>query len=198
MKQKKVVAGLALGISVLFSSFQCNAMVMDFEGVPQTYWYASGNQNLGNYYAGVTFGSDATILEDQVYGYNSSYYPAHSGHAVLFSATDNNITAQFSTLQQSVSLWYTTAYDLTLSAYDASNNLIAQSVGTYNLGTNAQLAVSAGSPAIDHIVISGTADGYTIDDISAVPEPSTSVFMGIGGLGIAGMTYKKRKTIALS
>ena len=167
MLQKKVVAGLALGVSVLFSSLPGVAGVIDFENVPQTYWYMSGGQNLGNYYEGVTFGTTSTILENQVYGYNDGAYPPHSGHAVLGSVTDPQMTAQFDTPQQSVSLWYTSSYDLTLSAYDSSNNLIGQSIGSPNIGTNGLLTVSVGTASIDHVVIAGVKDYYTIDDFSA-------------------------------
>src|SRR5262245_51436725 len=62
------------------------AATVDFENMPQSNWFLSGGlQNIGNYWDGVTFGPDATILEDQVYGYSNDFYPQHSGHAVAFS-----------------------------------------------------------------------------------------------------------------
>lgn len=203
MLQKKVVAGLALGVSVLFSSLPGVAGVIDFENVPQTYWFNAAGHNLGNYYEGVTFGTTAVILENQVYGYNDPSYPPHSGHAVLFGSGDSQITAQFNSPQESVSLWYTSNYGMVLTAYDSSNNIIAQSFGTPNLGTNSQLTVSVDTERIDRVIIMGfVSNSFTIDDFSAsgisgnpVPEPSAVMLMGIGGLSLAGFGYARRRKV---
>jgi hypothetical protein len=202
MLQKKIVAGLALGVSVLFSSLPGVAGVIDFENVPQTYWFKAGGQNLGSYYEGVTFGTTATILENQVYGYNYAGFPPHSGNAVLGSVNTSSITAQFDSPQQSVSLWYTSSSNLTFSAYDSSNNLITQSSVIPNLQHSFMFMVDVGNASIDHFVISGVGDSFTIDDFSApgisgnpVPEPSAVMFMGIGGLTMAGFGYSKRRKV---
>jgi hypothetical protein len=185
--KKKLVAGIALVVSMLFSGIQGMAGVITFEDMPQSYWYNGGQQNFGNYWQGVNFGPASTILEDQVYGYNSSYYPPHSGHAVLFSITVPSIKAVFDSPVDSVSLWYTSYSDFYLDAYDTNDILVGQIMGASNLGTNNYLEVNTGDNNIAYVIMHDSGNYFTVDDFSASvltgapsPEPSAIVLLGIG------------------
>lgn len=51
---------------VLVPGYAHGLTICNFDNVPQTYWTLGGQQNLGNYYPGVTFGPKATIYETTV------------------------------------------------------------------------------------------------------------------------------------
>src|SRR6478752_6142948 len=112
-----------LALLVLLFATPSVAATITFEGMPQAYWYYGGQQNFGNYWAGVNFGPDSTILESTVYGYNSGGYPPHSGDAVLFSINTPYIDATFDSAVDFVSLWYTSTTNLYLDFYDGGNTL---------------------------------------------------------------------------
>jgi len=196
----KLRMALAVIASCMYFASAAFAGTIDFENMPQAYWYEAGQQNFGTYWAGVTIGPNSTILEDQVYGYNSSGYPPHSGHAVLFSISNPTIEFTFNSPIDTFSFWYTTYYDFTISAYDSSNNLLNSDVLTNNYGTNSLYSWSTGSSTIKAITMAGTGNYFTIDDFSApivtgqptgaTPEPGTILLMGIG---VAGAVIARRR-----
>ncbi|MFH0931650.1 MAG: hypothetical protein V1890_06910, partial [Candidatus Zixiibacteriota bacterium] len=59
---KKVIL-LSLALLMLVSSPSWALVLLDFEGIPDAYYFYGGNTNLGSYYSGVNFGLDATILD---------------------------------------------------------------------------------------------------------------------------------------
>jgi hypothetical protein len=161
---------LALGLASI--ALRATAGTIDFENMPTAYWYYGSQTNFGNYWAGVNFGPNATILEDQVYGYNSYGYPPHSGHAVLFSIDTPYIDASFASAVDSVSLWFTSGWgSLTIDAYDAGNNLIDSVSGSSNYGTSSYLSMTHGSSDIAWVKIHDHGNYFTIDDFTS---PTTS------------------------
>ncbi|MBC8368060.1 hypothetical protein H8E52_11665 [bacterium] len=173
---KKLYAILALA---LLSVSAASALeVIDFEGIPQDYWYFGGAVNLGSYYSGVTFGPTTYILETQIYGYNDASYPPHSPVSVAVSISDPNIRADFTTGTVShVGVWYTSGAGtgLYLEGYDAGNNLVASTWGADNTGTNSFLEINGAG--IAYAIIHDSGDFFTIDDFEYTPE-STATQVG--------------------
>jgi hypothetical protein len=179
------------------------AGTIDFENMPQAYWYYGGQQNFGNYWEGVNFGPASTILEDQVYGYNSPGYPPHSGHAVLFSITTPYIDATFDNAVDSVGLWYSSTSSFVMDAYDSANNLIASVTGGSVYGANAFLEVTYATKDIARVRMHDSGNYFTIDDFTAdivtgqpsgAPDGGLSILLLGGALTmLGGFSRKFRK-----
>jgi len=197
---------LLFSVLMIFSASQALAGTIDFENMPQDYWYNGGQQNFGNYWQGVNFGPASTILESEVYGYNNSGYPPHSGVAVLFSFDVPYIDIVFDLTVDTFSFWYTTAGSFDVSYFDELNSLIgSQSLAT-NLGSNSFFEFSNSEQNIKKIKVAGVGNYFTIDDFTApfitgqpsepnhnvVPEPSTILMLGIGLLGMAASRRYRR------
>ncbi|MBD3234824.1 MAG: T9SS type A sorting domain-containing protein [candidate division Zixibacteria bacterium] len=136
-----------------------------FENIPEQYWYFGGGENLGCFYEGLCFGPEATILENQVYGYNDEGYPPHSGHAVLFSAGVPYIDVTFDMPTNYVGVWYTCGQgDFNLVAYDQDFNVIHTDQGPENYGENGYLEVYSPYDNIVAVQIHNSGDFFTIDD----------------------------------
>ena len=201
MKYALRLASLILALSAM----PVFAGTIDFEDMPTAYWYYGGQTNFGNYWEGVFFGPDSTILENQVYGYNDSGYPPHSGHAVLFSIDTPYIDAIFDNAVNAVSLWYSSTSSFVMDAYDASDTLVATSSGGSNYGTNSYLSVSSTSYNIKRVRMHDSGNFFTIDDFTAefvsgqptgtnVPEPMSLLLFGTALLGLG---YVRRSQMSL-
>jgi subtilisin family serine protease len=138
-------------------------MMVDFDGIPSTYWENEGGVNLGTWYPGLKFGPTATILEATVYGYSSTAYPYHSFDAVLYAGGGAEIRVDINPPTDHVGLWYTNgSSDLVLEGYDSAGTMLASSVGPANVYSNDYLQVNA--HGIDHVIVRGIAGYYVIDD----------------------------------
>lgn len=138
---------------------------IDFEGVPDQFLYEIGNQNLGDYYPGLFFSPDVTLLDIVRDGYNNSGYPPHSGTAVAFSYTNPYGDITFANPVRVVGAWFSAATTLYLEAYDASDNLIASSSMPSNYGSNSYMSVSVDSASIKRVRIHDTGNFWTMDDL---------------------------------
>ncbi|MBD3168385.1 MAG: PEP-CTERM sorting domain-containing protein [candidate division Zixibacteria bacterium] len=177
---------------------------LDFEGIPDDYYYYGGNQNLGDYYDGVSFGTHATVLDRDIYGYNSYGYPPRSGDAVLFTDAfwSGEIRVDFDNNTNHVELWYSSFFDLWLEAYDEHGNLLTYDWGDGIRRGNAFLEVNTADTDIAYVLIHDHGYFYTIDDFgweegqgggNPIPEPATVLLMATGLLGIGGIARFARK-----
>jgi hypothetical protein len=156
--------------------------VYTFEDLPDAYLFSSGDQNIGNFYSGITFGPDVTGLSVSRFGgYDDTGFPPHSGDVVIWDGSDATINISFTATLQSVGIWYTTFDPLTLQTFDAADNLLGTTVGDPNTdGTTGKSSfLSFSSAGIQSITLTSTPGFFVIDDLtidttaSAVPEPSS-------------------------
>jgi hypothetical protein len=154
--------------------------VINFEDLPDAYFYSSGDENIGTYYSGITFGPDVTALSVSRFGgYDSSGFPPHSGDVAIWDATDATINISFASPITSFGIWYTTFDPLTLAAFDGSSDLLGTVIGDPNTdgttGTSSFLSFSG--TGIEDVTLTSTPGFFVLDDLtigagtSAVPEP---------------------------
>lgn len=137
---------------------------------------------------------------------NEFEFPPYSAVNVVFD-DGGPMTINFTTPVLNVGGYFTYAVPLTLSFYDALNNL----KGTANSAFSSNMALSgdpgsspneflsfAWAPGISKAVITGDPGGtsFVMDDLTAtpVPEPGTLLLLGSGVLGVVGYglrTFRK-------
>jgi len=176
------------------------ADIITFEDLPDTYFFTGGDQNIGSYYPGITFGPDVTGLSVSD-GYDSSGFPPHSGDVVIWDAADPTITISFGSPLDSFGIWYTSYDPLTLQAFDSGNNLLGTATGDPNTdgstGTSSFLSLS--DPGIESVTLTSTPGFFVLDDLTfetgttAVPEPSMGVLLAISLAGLLGVSVFRSK-----
>jgi hypothetical protein len=85
---------------------------------------------------------------------------------------------------------------MTVTAYDAGNNLLATFIGAATNQSNAEFTITSATSGISYITISddsGNADFVSVDDLSytITPEPGSFMLFGSGALGLIGMLRRK-------
>ncbi len=185
-------------------------MFLDFEGLPDAYFFSAGGQNIGNYYSGLTFGPYVTGLSVSRFGgYDDSGFPPHSGDVVVWSAFDDPMTISFDSAASDVSFWYTSLNPISLTAYDGSGDVLGSVDGDANTdgstGTSSLLEFEGAG--IASVAISSEAGQYVIDDlavsteVSSMPEPGTGVLLAtaftmLGALETKDASHSSRPLVA--
>jgi hypothetical protein len=184
--------GCAVLLSIFSGGLMANCGVLDFEDLPDTYFFSSGGQNIGNFYPDVTLGPYVTGLSESRFGgYDDAAFPPHSGDVVVWSPFDDPMTLAFSSPETVVGFWYTSLNPITLTVYDASNNLLGSMTRPANTdgttGISTYLEFDGANIAL--VTISSGAGQYVLDDLSvggvgtSVPEPGTGLLsLAAGGI----------------
>lgn len=181
------------------------AGTIDFEGMPEQYQYGYGHQNFGDYWEGVFFGPDSTVLDNNwpLNYYNYTGYPPHSGDAVLFSYNTSYIDATFDVAVNQVSMYYTSYSSFVLDAYDINGNLLTSTTMGSNYGTNSLISVATAGYDIKRVSMHDSGNYFTIDDFTAefvsgkptqTPEPTVLLLLGFGLAGLAMLRKKFGRT----
>lgn len=181
-------------VLMLGSCLSVFAGTITFEDLPDAYFFSSGDQNIGSFYSGVTFGPDVTGLSVSRFGgYDNAAFPPHSGDVAIWDATDPTIVISFASPISSFGIWYTSFDPLTLQAFDQSSSLLATVIGDPNTdGTTGMSSfLSFSSAGIASIDLTSTPGLFVLDDVtyssgtSTVPEPNSLVFLTTGLLLVA-------------
>jgi hypothetical protein len=179
-----------------------HADVITFEDLPDAYFFSAGDQNIGTFYPGITFGPNVTALSVSRFGgYDDAGFPPHSGDVVIWDATDATITITFDTALQSFGIWYTSFDPLTLEAFDSSDYPLGTAIGDPNTdgttGTSSFLSLS--DVGIQSVTLTSTPGFFVLDDLtfdtgtSPVPEPGSDAFVTVGLLIVCSQLYRRRR-----
>jgi hypothetical protein len=155
---------------------------LNFAKLPNNYFFNSGDQNVGSFYSGVTFGPNVTALSVSRFGgYNSKAYPPQSGDVVIWDPSDSTITITFASTIQSFAVWYTSLVPIQAVAFDANNQYVAGAGGSANTdgvsGSTSLLEISIpyNSSGIKSVKISGTVSGlFTLSGLTYLPSTNFS------------------------
>lgn len=188
-------ANWVVALLLLFTSASlAQADVITFED-------RSDGEAVSNQYLGVVF-SNATAIRAGI-SLNEISFPPHSGAAVVFD-DGGSMSLTFLSPVSDFGAYFTYTTQLTLVAFDSSNNPVATMMSTFSNNT-----ADGGDPGsspnefllftmsdISRVTITGfpTGSSFVMDDATfttAVPEPATLVLMALGLPAIA--RWRKRK-----
>lgn len=200
---RKGLGAVVFMLFFIFLAVNGHAYIIDFEGLadltPVT------DQYIG---FGLTF-SNATAITAGI-SLNQIEIPPRSGSNVVY---DNGgpIIINFSVPVSNAGGYFTYYTNITLTAYDSSNNLIATVPSSFSanyvgagIGTPWEFLQVASAGGISRIEIAGHPSGgsFTLDDFTdtppstAVPEPTTILFLSLGSglLAVARSRLMKKKS----
>jgi len=180
MKQVPICSIIGIAFWVIPKPVAASTSFLNFEDLPDTYFFSAGGQNIGSFYPGVTFGPYVTGLSVSRFGgYDDGGFPPHSGDVVIWSAFDDPMTLTFSFDETEVSFWYTSLNPITITGYDSSDDLIGSVMGDAN--TDGTTGISSflefDGVGIASVAVSSAAGQYVIDDLTfsnettSTPEP---------------------------
>jgi len=174
--------------------------VITFETLPDAYFFSSGSQNIGTYYAGLDFEPNVTALSVSRFGgYDNAAFPSHSGDVAIWDPFDDSMTVSFTNPQDDVGFWYTSLNPITLTAFGLGSKSLGAVTGNANTdgttGTSDFLSLSENG--ISSIEISSIAGQYVLDDlefsggnVTATPEPGLAM-MTMSGLALLFLGRRK-------
>lgn len=180
----------------------CTATLVQAD--PITFEDRNDGESVTNQYPGVLF-SNATAIRAGI-SLNEFSFPPHSGAAVVFD-DGGSMSLTFLNPMTEFGAYFTYTTQLTLVAYDSSNNPIATMLSSFSNntadggdpGSTANEFILFTLSGIARITITGlpTGGSFVMDDATftdaatAVPEPATLVLMALGLPAIA--RWRKRK-----
>jgi hypothetical protein len=180
---------------LLFSTSLAKADVITFEGLSDG--TAVTNQFSNLLFLNATVGTAGISL-------NEFEFPPHSGNNVVFDA-GGPMSISFAAPVTDVAGFFTYSTRITITAFDASNNVIGTLTSAFN--NNTALSGDSGShpnellsfsvvSGISRITITGTLGGnlFTLDDFTAeaIPEPASLYLLLGGGLTLLTFLGKRR------
>jgi PEP-CTERM motif len=142
---------------------------------------------------GALFGGAPYVLTAPYYDY-FDYPPFSEPNVIVSDSGEVDITAVGGRFA-SFGAWATTGTELTETAYDASNNVVATVSLSENLGTNAFLNIAGD---IARVSFTGEADYFTLDNVTytLVPEPSTWAMMLLSFASLGYVASRRRPAVA--
>jgi hypothetical protein len=191
--------GFAVLVGALCATAHAGTVTINFEDLPDVYFFASGGSNIGTYYPLLDFESNFTGLSISRFGgYADSAYPPNSGDVAIWNPVDPIAIITFSIPVEQVKFWYTSYDPLTVGAFDGTNTLLTSIIGDPNTdgttGTSSLLTIEASG--IASISISSTPGAFVIDDLTysdaaAVPELGSG-WLALSAVGLLAAARKNR------
>jgi hypothetical protein len=184
---------------LFFSTTVARADVLTFED-------RSDSESVTTQYSNLVF-SNATAIQAGI-SLNETSFPPRSGITVLLD-DGGPMSISFTAPVSSISAYFTYSTQLTLVAFDVTNNPIATLTSAFNNNTADggdpgsspnEVVIFSFASGISRITITGspTGESFVMDDLTftsvdaTAPEPSTLLLMSLGLSALATKWCKKK------